>query len=117
MTLGRGYRLRGRKSFAQVKKEGRLIRGPLFSLLILKKEGEAGPRFGFVVSKRIDKRAVERNRIRRLLARAAREVLPEVRENVQIVFLAKKSLKEADFKEVLGSLRRKLGEYAEKRQT
>lgn len=115
MTLAKDYRLKGKKEFNRVKGKGKLTEGPFFSLLVLDKQEKNGPKFGFIVSKKIDKRAVERNRIRRLLARAAREILPEARKDVRVIFLVKKRIKEAGLNEVLESLRRKLGEYAEKR--
>ncbi len=114
MALAKQYRLKGKKEFERVKKEGRLINGLLFSLLILKSQQTDGPKFGFVVSKKIDKRAVVRNRIRRLISEAVRQVLPDIRQDLKVVFLAKLSLKKASSEEVFSSVRRFLGKYAEK---
>ena len=114
MTLKREYRLRGKKEFDKIKKEGRLVQNPFFSLLILEKQ-EDGPKFGFIVSKKIDKRAVVRNRIRRLLAEACRQILPKMRKDVKIAFLPKQSLKQASLDDILKSLRGNFGEFAEKK--
>ena len=53
MTLRREYRLRGKKEFDKVKEKGRMIKGPFFSLLVLEKQEKDGPKFGFIVSKKI----------------------------------------------------------------
>jgi ribonuclease P protein component len=47
------------------------------------------PRIGFVVSKRISKRAVERNHLKRLLGEAARAYLPGLLPGMDIVFSAR----------------------------
>jgi ribonuclease P protein component len=49
-------------------------------------------RFGFVVSKKIDKRAVVRNRLRRQLAGAVLALVSEIKPGWGIIFLVKKSL-------------------------
>jgi len=114
MALAKKYRLTGKKQFDLVKKRGQLIDASLFSLLVFRSQEKEGPKFGFVVSKRIDKRAVVRNKIRRVLAEAVRQVLPEIREDLRIIFLAKPALKEVDFNQVLTLVRKKFGEFAEK---
>jgi ribonuclease P protein component len=48
-----------------------------FVLETIRRGDEGPPRFGFTVSKRAAKKAVERNRIRRRLKEAARLIAPE----------------------------------------
>ena len=63
---------------------------PLFNVRISdNKDGKV--RFGFVVSKRIDKRAVVRNRTKRVLRNVAEEFINELKEK-DIIVVAKKSL-------------------------
>lgn len=115
MALAQKYRLTGKKQFDLIKKRGRLIDGPLFSLLVFRSREKEGPKFGFIVSKRIDKRAVVRNRLRRVLAEAVRQILPEVGPDLRGIFLAKSALKKAELNQVLTLVRKKLGEFAEKK--
>jgi len=72
MALKKGYRLKKRKEFEEVREKGRVWHGPKISLAVLER-GEGGTRVGVVVSKRVDKRAVERNRLRRLAAEVFRK--------------------------------------------
>lgn len=50
----------------------RIFSSPFF-LAKLKKNSLKDPRFGFVVSKRVEKRAVARNRLKRLLSNTVQE--------------------------------------------
>jgi len=105
MALAKKYRLKKRKDFEAVKKKGKLISGPLFSLLVLK-EKSTESKFAFIVSKKIDKRAVVRNKIRRRLAEAVRQILPKISANLKVVFLAKPNLKEAKFEDIIRELKK-----------
>lgn len=88
--------------FDRIKKEGRMINGPLFGLLIATPApGGAGQtRFGFIVSTKIDKRSVVRHRIKRLLSEAIRFNLEKIKPGYDLVFLAKKEIIGKSFEEV-----------------
>ena len=95
--LSRPYRFPLSREFKQLKKTGRLTNGPLFAILVKEKEGLS--RFGFVVSKLIDKRATVRHRVKRLLAEAVRLNLEKIKPGCDVVFLTKKSLPGKTFRE------------------
>lgn len=94
-----------RKDFAEIKKKGEKFQGRFFGLLVYIKEGNF-PRFGFIVSNRISKRATARNRVKRLLREAAKSFLTQMKPGRQILFLAKK--------EILGEPLSRIKEEAEK---
>jgi ribonuclease P protein component len=63
---------------------------PLFNIRIAEsKDGKT--RFGFVVAKKVDKKAVVRNRTKRVLRDAVKDFLKDL-TNKEIVIVAKKSL-------------------------
>jgi len=101
--LPRKNRLDLKKEFFQIKKNGKLVEGKFFSFLynlqqtIVNKQESV---FAFVVSKKIDKRATRRNRIKRLLSEVVRNFLPEIKPGVEGVFLAKKEILGKSFSEV-----------------
>ena len=105
MALPTKYRLKNRKEFDSVKKKGRLASGPFFSMLVFRDKTEEPAKFGFVVSKKIDKRAVVRNKIRRLLSAAVMEVAAKAPAGLKIIFLAKHPIKEANLAEMKQSLK------------
>lgn len=51
-----------------------------------------GPRFAFIVSTKVDKRAVVRNRIRRLMSESVRHQLDNIASDTDGVFIGSKSL-------------------------
>lgn len=70
-TGGALGRLKKGEPFDRVYREGTVVAGPFFVLRVLGSETD-GSRWGFAVGKRLEKRAVARNRVRRRLREAAR---------------------------------------------
>ncbi|HYL43457.1 MAG TPA: ribonuclease P protein component [Ktedonobacteraceae bacterium] len=95
MTLNRALRLRKRSDFQRVRQQGRSITSRLLILAWVPNEVTT-LRVGFVVSKRISKLAVKRNRIKRLLSEAIRPVLPEISGSWDIVLSARQAIVDAD---------------------
>ncbi len=62
---------------------------------------EAGVRVGFVVSKRISKRAVVRNHIKRLLGEAIRPSLDELSGGWDVVISVKHQVLDADLRDLI----------------
>ncbi|MDE2670675.1 MAG: ribonuclease P protein component [Chloroflexota bacterium] len=80
--------LRRRADFEQVFLSGTFVRGRTVSIRILER-GEGPTRVGFAVGKRLDKRAVIRNRVRRRLREALRHL--ELRDGYDVVVIARRS--------------------------
>ena len=117
---GKTERLRKTIDFQKVFLQGELFRGSHFFFYVLKRlsgplspfqgaggasgqmeggEEEAGNRIGFIVSKRVDKRAVTRNRVRRLLREAYRQNKGKLKEGRDLVVVAKKEADQLNFLE------------------
>ena len=92
-------RLSKRSEFDEVKKTGKLKQYPLFGWLFLKK-GDKEKKFGFIISKKISKKAVDRNRIKRLMAEILRKNLDKFEEGTRGIFLVKKSMLGVEMKEL-----------------
>lgn len=82
------------------KRKGKLFFGSIFNFLLLEEKKEFPPQFAIVVSKKIDKKASKRNRIRRILAAGVRGILPQIKKGIRGVFFAKKEILEKNFWEV-----------------
>ncbi len=65
-----------------------------YFVLKYKREEEALARFGFVVSKKIDKRAVIRNKVKRKLQQAVRESLGNVLPYTFLIIAKRESIQE-----------------------
>ena len=57
-------------------------------------------KFGFVISKKISKRAVDRNKIKRRMCEVLRKDLNKFKSGTKIIFLAKKSLLGAKMEDI-----------------
>jgi len=109
VTLSRTWRLRNNSDFQRVRQHGRSLSSQLLVLAWNPNE-VAQLRIGFVVSKRISKRAVQRNYIKRLLGEAVRDVLLILPTGMDIVFTARGQIANTDLRllkhDILTLLRR-----------
>jgi ribonuclease P protein component len=65
---------------------------------------EGGTHFGFIISKKINKKAVVRNRLRRQMAEVVRRRLKNIRSGFDAVIVAKKEIVDKPFAEIEGSI-------------
>jgi ribonuclease P protein component len=90
-VLKRENRIRSKKEFFEIKNKGRVLYSPFFGWLIYK-ENDDLKKFGFIVSKKISKKAVDRNRIRRILSEIVRKNLDKFENGTRLVFLTKQEI-------------------------
>jgi ribonuclease P protein component len=98
-VLKRENRIRLKKEFTEVKNKGRILYSPLFGFLTYK-ENDDQKKFGFIVSKKISKRAVDRNKIRRILSEVVRKNLEKFKDGTRIIFLTKKEILDKKYNEI-----------------
>lgn len=94
--------LRRRADFEQVFASGKFVRGRVLALRYVER-AQGTARVGYAVGKRLDSRAVVRNRARRRLREAIRQVaLRQValRDGYDIVVLARRAVLTEDFEAV-----------------
>lgn len=108
--LASEHRLKGEEAFEKIRKEGKIFQGDYFGISILKRKKGTKSRFGFVVSKKIAKSAVHRNRIKRALREAVRRNLNYFPKGVDAVILTKKTI----FKKTTEEIMRELEQFAKK---
>ena len=87
--LARRFTLKGVINFKKVQKEGRIVQSGSFGLAYLNRGDSEASLYGFIVSTKICKEAVNRHRIARALSEAVRYLLTEIKPGYNIVFLAK----------------------------
>ena len=90
--LPKKNRLGLRKEFAAITRRGKRKQIELFSLVYVFSPTLEPPQIAFVVSKKVDNRAVIRNRIRRLFSQAVYGLLPRIKPGARIIIFGKKEM-------------------------
>lgn len=81
------YRFHGHGSLRYVYKHGNAVRSHLVTLKFIRNTRRTQPRCAVVVSKKVHKSAVGRNRIRRRIYEIIREELPYIAAPYDMVFM------------------------------
>ena len=89
--LKKENRIRSKKEFLEIKNKGRVLYSPFFGFLTCQ-ENDDLKKFGFIISKKISKKAVDRNKIRRVLSEVVRKNLDKFKNGTRVVFLTKKEI-------------------------
>lgn len=107
--LPKRYRLKNKKAFDATYKQRNVVSDRFVTVYAGRKKTDMSfpTKIGFVVSKKYHKRAVKRNRIKRLIREACRLILKEGSMNekyMSLIFLPKNSALESDFSQIQSSV-------------
>ena len=97
--LNKNNRLKKRGDFDRVFKRGRKFKEDFLSLRAIKNNFQKS-RFGFIVSQKVSKKAVLRNKIKRRLRTIVETKMPKIKEGLDIVLIANPGLEKKDFWEL-----------------
>jgi len=97
--LKKQFRLRKQKDFENVFKKGTYFSEDFLALKAARNNLPVS-RFGFVVSNKISKKAVKRNRIKRLLRESVRLLQKNIRPGFDLAFISKSGMVGRDFQEI-----------------
>lgn len=89
----------GGGDFAEVLKRGQRARGEFVDLK-MKKTANVYPKAGFLVTQKVAKRAVSRNKIKRQLRAAMGHYISGLKGGVDLLFIAKDSIRGKSFLEI-----------------
>lgn len=107
--LDRAHRFHGLNSLTYAYRRGQTVRGPQLALKYALNQRRQSYRAAVVVSRKVDKSAVVRNRIRRRIYEAVREVSPGIGRSYDLVFTVFSSqLAELDHKQLQRLVRAQL---------
>lgn len=97
--LPKENRLRSKKDFDDVFKKGKGFKEDFLYLKFA--DNDLGfSRFGFIVSQKVSKRAVVRNRLKRAMRALVRTKMPKIKPGVDVVMIAISGLENKDFWEL-----------------
>lgn len=101
--LSKENRLKRKKDFEKIFQKGKSFKQDLLFLKVL--ENDLGfSRFGFIVSRKISKKAVLRNKVKRRLREGVRTKSKEIKKGIDIVLIALPGLEKKDFWEMKKTL-------------
>ena len=83
--IAKVHRFHGYNSLRNVYRRGKVARGALFAVKALDNPSRSNYRVAVVVSRKVNKSAVARNRIRRRLYEISRELAPQISQPHDIV--------------------------------
>ena len=101
--LAKQHRLVKQKDFEKVFKQGRAFYSKLLGVKIIINQREFN-RFGIVVSTKVSKKATERNKLKRQIRQAARELLKNLKSGFDIVIIVLPGFLNSEYKIVKGEL-------------
>lgn len=93
-----------RTYFTEIRGNGKKISTPYFSIYFKLQSDQTEPQFNTIISKKVTKLAVKRNRIRRLLNIALRDLLSDINPQIQALIFVYKDfslLKMPEVKQIL----------------
>lgn len=103
--LAKKFRLTGAKDFARVQDQGEVYQSENFGIAFVNRGDTEPSRFGFIVSTKIAKEAVDRNRYKRAMSEAVRIDSINLVEGYDVVFLAKTSIPRVSTSNVMKEVR------------
>ena len=107
--LPKANRLRRNQDFSKVYEKGLRKKGPDLVLRALRRPGEnsqtAKPtRIGISIGKKVSKQAVVRNRLKRLIRAAMRQLLPKIEPGWDLAIVVKPTAQKCNYREILQQL-------------
>lgn len=118
-VLKRLFRLTDNKDFQTVYRRGRYNATALFSVNVLPNRFGT-PKIGIVVNKKVSKRAVDRNAVKRQVREIMRSLLPTLKKGQSVVITVRKPALSADYatmdREIIASCK-KLGLFVDENTT
>ena len=97
--LPKEYRLKRKKDFEGVFKKGKSRTGDFLILRVVKNNLKVS-RIGVVVSRKVSKKAVLRNKTKRKLREAARADIKKMKPGYDLIFFTKKGIEKKSFSEI-----------------
>jgi ribonuclease P protein component len=97
--LPKANRLTKKKDFERVFRRGKRLKDKFLTIKILGNNLNVS-RFGFIVSKKISKKAVLRNKIKRRLRESVLPKLSQIRQGVDVAVIAGPGIGEKNFGEI-----------------
>jgi ribonuclease P protein component len=92
-------RIKKKKDFESIFRNSKSFKSSFFILKVLKNDLSVN-RFGFVVSQKVSKKAVVRNKVKRRLVKAVKDNAGKIKSGIDLVFIALPGVENREFLEI-----------------
>jgi ribonuclease P protein component len=96
-------RIKKKKDFEEIFKKGASFKNSLLILKVVKNNFNES-RFGFIVSQKVSKKAVVRNKIRRRLSEIIKAEFNNIKSGLDLVFISLNGIEKREFFEIKESV-------------
>lgn len=103
--LAKKYRLTVNADFKKVQELGTVFQSHSFGIAYLDRKDSLPSRFGFVISTKVAKDAVDRNTVRRHMSETVRRMTNDIKDGYDVVFLAKTNIIRVPAEELVREVR------------
>jgi len=103
MALPKQNRLKKKKDFEAVFKNGTTLKGR-FLLVKTSKNHAENPKVGFIISSKVAKKAVDRNRVKRVLAEGVQKMFQKIKSDTIVLVLRVPLPREMEKEKLLNDL-------------
>lgn len=93
-------RIKRKIDFVRSEIDGSLYQSKSFGVSVYDRKDNLNSRFGFIISTKISKRAVIRNKIKRIISEVIRQNLSKIKKGLDVIFLIKPSIVKLAKKEI-----------------
>lgn len=107
MGLPKAHRLKHWRDFKTIYSQGKRFRGSIFTIILLPQPA-APTKIGISISRKVSKKAVVRNLIKRRIRHACRTLLPQVTPGWQMIIAVRYEAGECEYEHFLQELKRLL---------
>ncbi|SRR4030042_3843567 len=109
--LAQIYSLKGEGIINEILNKGKRRQSDNFGVFYIKREKQDYPKFAFVISKKISKLAVNRNRVKRAMSESVRQNINRIPKEVEFVFLVKKEIVNKSTAEIMKEVQNFISEF------
>ena len=103
--LAAKYTLKGNSRFERVEQMGKINQSDSFGIAVFDRKDKEISSYGFIVSNKISPESTNRNRVKRALKEAVRFELGQLKDGLDIVFLAKQKILRKSTEDIIHEVR------------
>lgn len=108
--LAKKYRLNDARIFKKVEASGTIFQSRDFGIAYINRSDDNPSRFAFIISNKVAHDAVDRNTVRRYMSETVRTMIPDIKNGLDVVFLAKTGIIRIPADEIVREVRQALRE-------